>query len=125
MFIYGILSGLMTIIFIKKYAKFMLNIFGFDKKSEIIDDEISYGRHPMSDSDSDYEDSDTDSESFFEYEEEMPCYMEDFYEETTLTHEWLKKSDAEKKKILDDDIDNYMKNTQREIVKDHLKNIKC
>ena len=130
MFFFGIVSGIMTYVFIKKYSGFMLNLFGLNEKLEDSDDEIIYGRHPMSDSDSEYEDSeyeDSDSDSFFEYEKEKetPCYMKDFYEETTLSDEWLKKSDTEKKKTLDRDIDNYMNQDQIKIVQEHLKNIKC
>ena len=51
--------------------------------------------------------------------------MKDFYEETTLSDDWLKKSDIEKKKILDEDIDNYMNQDQKKIIEEHLKNIKC
>ena len=32
----------------------------------------------------------------------------DFYNETTFTPEWLKLSDDEKRKKLDDDLDKYM-----------------
>ena len=34
--------------------------------------------------------------------------MKDFYEETDLPKEWLKKSEKEKKIILDKQIDDYM-----------------
>lgn len=136
MFIIGLVSGVVTYMFITKYAKFMLNLFGLNDKLEDAGDEFTYSRHPMSESEtdseseSDYEDSDDDS--LFEYEdnpvckeEEIPCYMKDFYEETTLSDDWLKKSDTEKKKILDDEIDNYMNQDQKTKIKDHLKNIKC
>ena len=124
MFIIGLVSGVVTYMFITKYAKFMLNLFGLNDKLEDADVEITYGRHPMSESEtdseseSDYEDSDDDS--LFEYEdnpvykdEEISCYMKDFYEETTLSDDWLKKSDTEKKNILDEDIDNYMNQDQK------------
>ena len=132
MLIVGIVSGIMTYMFITKYTKFMLNLFGMNDKLEAADDEIAYGRHPMSESESESDYSDSDDDSLFEYEdnpmckeEEIPCHMKDFYEETTLSDEWLKKSDTEKKKILDDEIDNYMNQDQKKIIKEHLKNIKC
>jgi len=132
MFIIAFVSGILTFLFVKKYSKFMLKFYGLNEEVEGPYDEITYGRHPMSESDSDDSDDSEDSDSLFEYEEnpfytekEMPCYMKDFYEETTQTEDWLKKSDTEKKKILDEDIDNYMKQDQRSIICDHLKNIKC
>ena len=42
-----------------------------------------------------------------EHEENTPQYMKDFYEETTLSKEWFTLSDDEKKKVLDDDLENY------------------
>ena len=129
-----IIIGILTIIFAMKYAKFMLNIFGYKSTLTIGDHDITYGRHPMSDSDYDSDsDSDYDSDYDSEYEDtqtcakekEIPCYMKDFYEETTLSTEWLKNSDTKKKKILDEEIETYMNRGQRSLIREHFKNITC
>ena len=38
----------------------------------------------------------------------VPEYMVDFYEETTLTEEWMNTSDQVKRFMLDADIERYM-----------------
>ena len=127
-----IIIGILMIITVMKCTKFMLNNFGYKSTPTIGDHDITYGRHPMSDSDSESE-SDSDSESLSEYEDtqtctkekEIPCYMKDFYEETTLSTEWLKNSDTQKKKILDEEIETYMNRGQRSLIREHFKNITC
>ena len=39
---------------------------------------------------------------------DVPEYMQDFYEETTLSNEWLWMNDSEKLSFLNKDIENYM-----------------
>jgi len=41
-------------------------------------------------------------------EKNIAEYMVDFYEETTLSHEWINTSDHVKKFMLDSDIEQYM-----------------
>tara|TARA_Y100000768_G_scaffold388238_1_gene382962 strand:+ start:2907 stop:3140 length:234 start_codon:yes stop_codon:yes gene_type:complete len=53
-----------------------------------------------------------DDERFFiEFiDEEMDDYLVDFYNETILDVEWVKKKDEEKKIILDEELDVYRMN---------------
>ena len=60
----------------------------------------------LSPSESDSDDYDDSSES--EASEDVSEDMKDFYDETTLSPEWLAKSDKEKKLILDKDLEEYM-----------------
>ena len=41
---------------------------------------------------------------------ETPCYMKDFYEETVLPPHWCNLTDEQKRKILDDELDQYKNN---------------
>ena len=59
-----------------------------------------------------------------ENEENIPQYMKDFYEETTLNDEWFTQSNEEKERILDDDLEKYMNSnyfTKKEKVELHQK----
>ena len=78
--------------FIYKYA---INMFSRPKPFIVDDDIVGHAS---------YSDSGTDSET----DEPDDNYMRDFYDETTLTPEWLALSNDEKKKRLDKDIDEYM-----------------
>ena len=103
----------------------------FSSNDNSFPEDISYNKHPMSDSDSEddsdfeleseeeeddsYSDEDEDEDEFvkFNYNNEVstkntPCYMKDFYEETTLPPDWIIKSDKEKKDILDKELEVYM-----------------
>jgi hypothetical protein len=60
---------------------------------------VSSGRTP-NESETDFDQ--VDSESVIDDD------VIDFYNETTFTPEWLKLSDDEKRKKLDDDLDKYM-----------------
>lgn len=65
---------------------------------EDIEDEISYGKHPMSDSE---EDNDLDDDI-------VDDELEDFYEESYFPAGWFLKTEEEKKKILDKELEEYM-----------------
>jgi hypothetical protein len=56
---------------------------------------------------------------------EMPCYMKDFYAETTLSNEWFSKTDDEKREILDRQLDEYKNNTININISNTLREIKC
>ena len=123
MYLYTFFSGFAIFAFITYYSKFVRKIF---KDLEDDEDEICYTKHPMSESESesesesDEEDLSEDEDVEFHYHEketkkEMPCYMKDFYEETTLSREWLEKTEEEKKKILDKELDEYTQEQLRRI----------
>ena len=116
MFIFTSFTAIFFTLLALKYSEFIQKLFGvYVDDNQYIEDEMVYGKHPMSDSE--------DEES--EYSE-LDDDLEDFYEETTLSEEWLSKTDEEKKQLLDKEIDEYMtqKNHSEEI-ESHLKNIKC
>ena len=121
MYLYTFFSGFAIFAFITYYSKFVRKIFKYidDEDDE---DEICYTKHPMSESEDeeDEEDLSDDEGVDFHYHEketkkEMPCYMKDFYEETTLSREWLEKTEEEKKKILDKELDEYTQEQMRRI----------
>lgn len=76
--------------FIYKYAQTVINLF---KRYEpaILDDDGLVGHASFSDN-----------------EEEVDGPMRDFYEETTLSPEWLALSEEEKRERLDKELDEYM-----------------
>ena len=123
MYLYTFFSGFAIFAFITYYSKFVRNLF--KDYEEDGDDEICYNKHPMSESEDEDEDeelSDDDEEEEVEFhhhekeiKKEMPCYMKDFYEETTLSREWLEKTEEEKKKILDKELDEYTQEQLRRI----------
>ena len=139
-----ILGGIALGVFVTYYSRFINWVFK-SASSSWDDDEICYSKHPMSESESESEpelesDSESEPESESESESEsepsvtykhnehvveknIPCYMKDFYEETTLTKEWLSKSEEEKKKILDRELEEY-KNKSDKII-NTLREIKC
>lgn len=50
-----------------------------------------------------------DDERVFEQicEEEIECYMADFYSETIQTNEWERKTEEQKRKLLDAELEEY------------------
>lgn len=129
-----ILGGIALGVFVTYYSRFINWVFK-SASSSWDDDEICYSKHPMSESESESEsepesESESESEQSVTYkhnehvvEKNIPCYMKDFYEETTLTKEWLSKSEEEKKKILDRELEEY-KNKSDKII-NTLREIKC
>ena len=118
MFIFTTFTAVFFTFLALKYSEFFQKIIGVYVDDNVyITDDIIYGKHPMSDS---------DDESDSDYEESEDDVLDDFYEETTLTEEWLSKTDEEKKQILDKEIDEYMEQKkQSDVIETHLKNIKC
>lgn len=102
-----------------KYSESIQKLIGiYVDDNDVVEDDIIYGKHPMSDDDDEYTSDDED--------DELDDYLEDFYEETTLTDEWMEKTDEEKREILDREIDEYMyQKKHMKNVETHLKNIKC
>ena len=85
--------------FIYKYAQTVINLFKrYDP--EILDDDGLVGHASFSDNEED----DVEEEE----EEEIDDPMRDFYEETTLSPEWLALSEEEKRERLDKELDEYM-----------------
>jgi hypothetical protein len=56
---------------------------------------------------------------------ETPCYMKDFYEETTLSEEWLSKTDSDKREILDKQLDEYKNKNINIDISNALREINC
>lgn len=114
MFIFTTFTAVFFTFLALKYSEFFQKIIGVYVDDNVhITEDIIYGKHPMSDND-DEGDSDYDESE------------DDFYEETTLTEEWLSKTDEEKKQMLDKEIDEYMEQKkQSDLIETHLKNIKC
>jgi hypothetical protein len=113
MFVFTFFSGLAIILMIVRYSEEIQKLFGV----YIEDDEVIVEEN----------ENESDEESVSEDsggpEDEI---MADFYEETTLSDEWLSKSDEEKKRILDKEIDEYMaQKKQADEIQRNLKDIKC
>ena len=62
-----------------------------------------------SDSDSEFDPDDEETEILMSFKgyDSLPDYMKDFYEETTISPEWMKLTDDQKKTKLDSDLDIY------------------
>ena len=95
MFFFTLFAGVTIAVFITWYTKFTRKLM-CDYES---DEDISYGKHPMSDSDDDDEIEDEDEDDI----------DKDFYDESVFPKDWFLKSDKEKKEILDKELDEYMK----------------
>ena len=122
MFIFTTFTAFIFTLMLVKYSEAIQKLFGFYiDDNKYIEDDMLYAKHPMSDS---------EDESEIYSEDESDCELdddlEDFYEETTLTDEWLSKTDEEKRIILDKAIDEYMeRKKQSDEIESHLKDIKC
>ena len=122
MFIFTTFTTFIFTLMLLKYSEAIQKLFGFYiDDNKYIEDDMLYAKHPMSDS---------EDESEIYSEDESDCELdddlEDFYEETTLTDEWLSKTDEEKRIILDKEIDEYMERKKHsDEIESHLKNIKC
>ena len=122
MFIFTTFTAFIFTLMLVKYSEAIQKLFGFYiDDNKYIEDDMLYAKHPMSDS---------EDESEIYSEDESDCELdddlEDFYEETTLTDEWLSKTDEEKRIILDKEIDEYMeRKKQSDEIESHLKDIKC
>jgi hypothetical protein len=116
MFIFTAFTTFFFTMLTLKYSEFFQKLLGvYVDDNQYVEDEMLYGKHPMSDSE--------DEES--EYSE-LDDDLADFYEETTLKEEWLSKTDDEKKQILDKEIDEYMaQKKQADEIESQLKDIKC
>lgn len=95
-----------------KYAKILINLFDKNENLSINDDDI-VGHASYSDSESDSE-SDSDYIGALPDDPREPCdsFMNDFYEETTFTTDWLALNDEEKLRRLDKELDEYMSNSK-------------
>ena len=124
MFIFTAFTAFFFTILTLKYSEFFQKLFGvYIDDNQYVEDEMLYGKHPMSDSEDEESEYSEDEES--EYSE-LDDDLADFYEETTLKEEWLSKTDDEKKQILDKEIDEYMaQKKQADEIESHLKDIKC
>ena len=122
MFIFTTFTAFIFTLMLVKYSEAIQKLFGFYiDDNKYIEDDMLYAKHPMSDS---------EDESEIYSEDESDCELdddlEDFDEETTLTDEWLSKTDEEKRIILDKEIDEYMeRKKQSDEIESHLKDIKC
>lgn len=118
MFVFSFFSGLAIILMVFKYSEEIQRMFGVYTE----DNDIVTGGDSSEES-SDESSEESDSEEYSGPEDDT---MDDFYEETTLTDEWLSKPDDEKKRILDKEIDEYMaQKKQNEEIEKNLKDIKC
>ena len=124
MFIFTSFTAIFFTVLALKYSEFIQKLLGiYVDDNQYISDEMVYGKHPMSDSEDEESEYSEDEES---EDSELDDDLEDFYEETTLSEEWLSKTDEEKKQILDKEIDEYMAQKKHsEEIESHLKDIKC
>jgi hypothetical protein len=84
--------------FIYKYAQTVINLFKRYDPAILDDDDDGLVGHA----------SFSDNEEEEEEDEEVDDPMRDFYEETTLSPEWLALSEEEKRERLDKELDEYM-----------------
>ena len=121
MFIFTTFTAFFFTLLTLKYSEFIQKLLGvYVDDNQYVEDEMLYGKHPMSDSEGE-ESEDEESE-----DSELDDDLADFYEETTLKEEWLSKTDDEKKQILDNEIDEYMaQKKQADEIESQLKDIKC
>ena len=92
MFIFTIVGGLLIVSLVQWYSRFIRQFF-----LDPDDEEVSYNKHPMSESEDDDDDDD--------YEDDG---MDDFYEESYFPPGWFLKTEEEKRKILDKELEEYM-----------------
>jgi hypothetical protein len=86
-----------TMAFVYKYAQTIINLFKRYDPAILDDDDELVGHASFSDSEEEDE------------EDDLPDGpMRDFYEETTLSPEWITLSEEEKRARLDKDLDEYM-----------------